>query len=263
MPPRAKNPNAPAADDPGWLHYCEPYAGGLAVLLANDPTGISECVNDLDGRLTNFWRVLRGVDSFHAFLGTVAATPFSETEWNDAAEHLDDPEPDSRAAAFFVRCRQSLAGRMNSFSPLTRSRCRKQMNEQAAAWLGAIEGLPAVHARLSRVVIRNKPALDVIRAEDGVRTLFYLDPPYLAETRTAPDVYALEMNEGDHEELLHLLDTIKGRFLLSGYRSKLYDSFAVPSKWNRHDFDLPNNAAGGAGKRRMTECVWCNFWEGD
>src|SRR5262245_45163082 len=34
MPPRCRNPKAPAADDPGYLHYVEPYCGGGAVLLA-------------------------------------------------------------------------------------------------------------------------------------------------------------------------------------------------------------------------------------
>lgn len=42
MPPRAKKPNAADADDPGWIHYVEPYFGGGSVLLANDPEGISE-----------------------------------------------------------------------------------------------------------------------------------------------------------------------------------------------------------------------------
>jgi DNA adenine methylase len=59
MPPRCANPNAPDPGDSGWLHYVEPYAGGLAVLLAMDPAGISEVVNDRHGDLTNFWRVLR------------------------------------------------------------------------------------------------------------------------------------------------------------------------------------------------------------
>jgi hypothetical protein len=55
----------------------EPCAGGLAVLLARDPTdpclwvgngsgerGVSEVANDLNSRLVNFWRVLRAQDTF-------------------------------------------------------------------------------------------------------------------------------------------------------------------------------------------------------
>jgi DNA adenine methylase len=62
---------------PPHLHYVEPFAGGLAVLLARDPDdprlwagngsgerGVSELVNDLDGRVTNFWRVLRDTELF-------------------------------------------------------------------------------------------------------------------------------------------------------------------------------------------------------
>lgn len=47
--------------------------------------------------------------------------------------------------------------------------------------------------------------------------------------------------------------------MLSGYRSAIYDDLL--SAWARHDFDLPNNAAGGDSKRRMVECVWCNYRE--
>jgi hypothetical protein len=30
-------------------------------------------------------------------------------------------------------------------------------------------------------------------------------------------------------------------------------------KWHRIEFTLPNNAAGGATKRRMAECLWLNY----
>src|SRR5215467_10397855 len=49
---------------PPHTHYVEPFAGGLAVLLAKDPEGVSEVVNDLDQDLTNFWRVLQGAETF-------------------------------------------------------------------------------------------------------------------------------------------------------------------------------------------------------
>src|SRR5262245_31684552 len=90
---------------PPHLHYVEPFAGGLAVLLAKNPEGVSEVVNDIDGRLMNFWKVLQGVDSYAAFTGVIGAMPFSEQEWRDAGDHLDDSDPIARAVAFFVRCR--------------------------------------------------------------------------------------------------------------------------------------------------------------
>jgi DNA adenine methylase len=242
---------------PRHLHYVEPYAGGLAVLLAKDPRGVSEVANDLHGDLTAFWRVLQDPDTFERFRRTVEAVPFSEVEWVDAAARLDDPDPAARAIAFFVRCRQSLAGRMDAFAPLSRTRTRRGMNEQASAWLTAVDGLPAVHERLKRVAVLNRPALDVIRREDGPGTLFYADPPYYHPTRTARDVYAYEMGEEDHRQLLDALLACQGKVMLSGYPSPLYD--AALAGWTRHTFDLPNNAAGGARKGRETEVLWCNF----
>lgn len=256
MPARCQNPNNPDSNDPGWLHYCEPYFGGGSVLLANDPTGISEVVNDIDGRLTNFWRVLQGDDSFSRFARVLSAMPFSEAEWRCASEFTGgDPVED--AVRFFVLCRQSLAGRMDGFAPLSRLRTRRGMNEQASAWLNAVAGLADVHARLKRVAILNRDALDVIRQQDGSRTLFYLDPPYLSETRTADDVYSFEMCATQHEALLETILACKGRVMLSGYRSELYDLRL--REWTQHEFSLPNQAAAGKQKRRMVEVVWCNF----
>jgi DNA adenine methylase len=97
----------------------------------------------------------------------------------------------------------------------------------------------------------------VIRSQDGPGTLFYCDPPYLPRTRAASDAYAHEMTEGDHRELLALLRSVRGKVMLSGYPSELYDR--ALAGWPRHTFDLPNNAAGGPTKGRETEVVWCNF----
>src|SRR5438046_2238485 len=69
---------------PAHVHYVEPYAGGLAVLLAKNPQGVSEVVNDLDGELTNFWRVLQSRETFERFQRIVQAIPFSEVEWDES-----------------------------------------------------------------------------------------------------------------------------------------------------------------------------------
>ncbi len=250
---------------PPHKHYVEPFFGGGAVLLAKDPEGVSEVVNDLNFELTVFWRVLASESHFGEFLRVVEATPFSEVAWREAADlklaEGDLSIPAHRtAAAFFVRCRQSLAGRMKDFATLSRRRTRRGMNEQASAWLTAVEGLPAVHERLKRVVILNRDALDVIRQQDGPETLFYCDPPYLHETRATTGEYAHEMSYQQHRDLLEVLKGIKGKFLLSGYDSDLYRDCANTSpRWGRHIYDLPNNSAGGDSKRRMVECLWANY----
>jgi DNA adenine methylase len=242
MPPRVKKPHNPAIDDPGWLNYVEPFFGSGAVLLALDPHGISECVNDVHGRLTNFWRVLQDEGDFARFQRIVEAVPFSEVEWNAAAENLDHPDAVRRAAALFIRCRQSLNERMDWFDPLIKERSRRGMNEQVSDWKTGVEGLPAVHARLSRVVVRQKPALEVIRYWGGRDTLLYVDPPHPDETTAA------------HRELLDAIRHCTGKVMLRG-SCPLCDRVLF---WNRHKKIVAKRSPVGRVKTR-TEFVWCNY----
>jgi len=250
----------------------EPFGGGLAVLLAKNPLdqrhqwseeyfekGISEVVNDLNQELMNFWKVLQDEESFSQFQRIVEATPFSQPQWDDAETHMRPRhELDVEAAvAFFVRCRQSRAGGFKVFATLSRNRTRRRMNEQASAWLGCIEGLAEVHDRLKRVVVLCDDALKVIKQQDGERTLFYLDPPYVHNTRSTTDAYQYEMDESVHNELLLTILQCKGRVMLSGYPNELYDR--TLHDWNRHDREIDNKVSGGTSKRMMTESLWSNF----
>jgi DNA adenine methylase len=172
---------------------------------------------------------------------------------------MSPEEQVERAVAFFVAARQSRAGQFRDFATVTRNRTRRKMNEQTSAWLTAVDGLPAVHARLKRILILNQPALDVIKSQDGPSTLFYLAPPIFAETRISPEIYAHEMPIEDHAQLLEILSTIKGKFMLGGYPNDLYLAAEKKHGWKRHEQKVPNNAAGGLKKRLMVECVWTNY----
>ena len=260
MPPRCKNPNNPDPDDPGYIAYVEPYAGGLSVLLANDPVGISEVANDLNGPLTNFWDVMADPVKFEIFNRRMQATPFSEVEWQRAAERSAfEGDPIEEAAGFFIHCRQSLSGRMKGFAGISRTRTRQGQNEQVAAWLSAVEGLPAVHARLKRVLIRNIDGVECIKKEDGKRTLHYVDCPYVHSTRATTGEYAHEMTDVQHAELLNTLMDIEGRFLLSGYHSELYDKYAKNCGWKVHEFQIANHSSSSKQKQRKCEVVWTNY----
>jgi DNA adenine methylase len=262
---------------PPHLHYVEPFFGSGKVLFHRDPEdrrqwwpgttsdgrkadGVSEVVNDLDGNIMNFYAVLKDPDGFDRLRQQLELTLHSEWEWNAARDVLAGQagDPVARAAALFTLNRQSLSGRMKGFTPTVRTRLRGGRNDGVNAWWNAIDGLEAVHHRLRDVKVLCRPALEVIRSEDGPATLFYLDPPYLHETRTAKKVYGVfEMTEAHHRELLAVLRGVQGKVMLSGYPSTLYDE--ALAGWSRHTFPIPNHAAGGEEKRLMQETVWCNF----
>lgn len=245
---------------PAHTHYVEPFAGGLSVLLAKPQQG-SEVVNDVDDLVSNFWQILR--DRFDEFKRLCDATPFSEHAYRLAVSTVEGhrigaaKDCDRLAWAFFVQARQSLAGRGDTFAPLSTSRTRRGMNEQASAWLSAVDGLADVHRRLRSVVVLNRNAVDVIVKHDNAHTVIYCDPPYHPDTRTSPDVYRHEMTATQHAELLYAIKQCRSDVAISGYRCVAYDD--ALSTWNRHDFEIANHAAGGKAKRRMVECLWTNY----
>lgn len=238
----------------GWLHRVIPYAGGLGEFWNWDCEGVSEVINDLDGALINFYEVLRDPKLFSQFRLLCELTPFGEPSWNMQPK---DDKPVTLAHQFFINVRQSMAGRRDCFTPLSRTRLRRNMNEQVSAWLNAVEGLDQVHQRLRRVVVYCMDALSLIRKEDGARTLFYLDPPYLSETRTAPRIYLHEMSREDHESLLRLITSLEGFVLLSGYESELYEDYLAG--WNKVVVEVPNHSGTGKTKQERREVLWNNF----
>ncbi len=256
---------------PKHIHYVEPFFGGGSVLLQKPAElieGYSEVVNDINGDLINFWRAIADQHIFPVFQKAVSCCPFSSEEWTRMKVLLDEewesiqiPQV-KRAAAFFIHARQSMAGRGDCFTPLTRTRTRRGMNEQVSSWLTAIEGLPEIHERLKRVVILNDDACKVIKQQDGENTFFYCDPPYLQSTRSSTGEYGEhEMSDDDHEELLHCLSQIKGKFILSGYLSELYVMWGNNHGWRRVDIEIDNKASSKKKKEKKTECLWLNHKE--
>lgn len=244
-----------------YRHYVELFGGGANLLLALSPEGKSEVLNDVNGDLTNFYRVLQDPAAFARFLRTVQAVPMSRAEWEYARRRLSEGcvDPIERAVRFFVAVRQSLAGRGDAFTGVTKSRTRGGRNAEANAWWNAVDGLPAVHERLKRVLFECRPAVDLMVGHDVPGAVMYADPPYLPETRATVGEYGPhEMTAADHEEFLAAANRLKhASLMISGYPSAMYDG--ALRGWTRHAFEKANHAAGGKAKRRMTEVVWTNY----
>jgi DNA adenine methylase len=234
--------------------YVEPFGGGASVLLNKEICPV-EIYNDLDTRITRFFRVLR--DNGEELRRRLSLTPYSEVEFNGGSEEASDEIEQARRD--FVRWRLSLGGRGDSFS-FTLHRVRRGMADVVSGYLSMIdEQLPLIIERIRRVEIVQRPAIDVICTWDSSNTLFYCDPPYVHETRhqSSRDVYGYEMSEQDHRDLAQVLKSCKGKVILSGYPSKLYEDLYC--KWRRIEFEIANHAAGGKAKARMRETLWANW----
>ena len=236
-------------------HFCDVFGGSAAVLLNVGPYPV-ETYNDLDSDLVNFFETLRGQEP--ELMKAIGLTPFSREELARACEPAAGLTRLERARRFYVRARQTRTGLAQTSSEGRWAHCvltsRAGMAGAVSRWLGSIEGLPEIAQRLQRVQIENAPALDVIARYDTPETLFYLDPPYVHEARGDASAYGFEMTNADHEELAGALRDVRGRVVLSGYRTDLYDRLF--EGWRR--VDAPERLCHSVRKPRQ-EAAWLNF----
>lgn len=241
---------------PAAHHYCEPFGGSAAVLLNREPSPV-ETYNDLDGELVSFFRVLR--EQPDLLLRAITLTPFSREEFHLACS---DPPPGlstvERARRFFVRARQVRTGLAQRASLGRWANCkntsRAGMSGVVSRWLGSVDGLPEIAARLLRVQIENRPALEVIDLYDSPDTLFYCDPPYVHGTRGDANAYGFEMTDADHRRLAARLHRIRGRAAVSGYQNSLYSELFRDWRSIRGPVKPCHSV-----KQARQEVLWVNF----
>ena len=236
-------------------HFCDVFGGSAAVLFNREPSPV-ETYNDIDSELVNFFETLRNQQD--DLLRAISLTPFSREELARACEYQSGLSALERARRFFVRARQTRTGLAQASSEGRWAHCvltsRAGMAGAVSRWLGSVEGLAEIAQRLQRVQIENAPALDVIARYDTPETVFYLDPPYVHAARGDSAAYGFEMNDADHAELAAALSSIRGRAVLSGYRTPLYDE--LYGGWRR--VDAPVRTAHSVRQPRR-ESLWLNF----
>lgn len=241
---------------PACHHYCEPFGGSGAVLLNREPSPV-ETLNDIDGEVVNFFRLLR--ENKDGLVEAIALTPFSREEFVIACEPPARPISNlERARRFFVRARQVRTGLAQTASLGRWANCkntsRAGMSGVVSRWLGSVEGLSGIASRLLRVQIENRPALEIISLYDDPNTFFYCDPPYAHESRGDSKAYGFEMADSEHRALSTRLKGIKGRAAISGYRCRLYDE--LYKGWRR--VNAPAKFCHSIKQERQ-EVLWLNF----
>lgn len=232
---------------PPHRSYLEPFFGSGAVLFSKAPSAI-ETVNDMDGDIVNFFRVLR--DRPEELEQAILLTPYSREVFDDAHENRGTDDLD-RAYRFVIRSKMGhgfktcqKTGFKIDVHARERAYCVKNWNRLPADLMEAA-------ARIKQVQVEHQPALDLIRRFNHDNVLIYADPPYLMSTRRGKQ-YRYEMTEQDHIDLLEALLQHKGPVILSGYHSEMYDQMLK-------GWAVVEQKAYNQNAERRTEVLWCNF----
>jgi DNA adenine methylase len=243
---------------PAHAIYVEPFGGAASVLLQK-PRVMNEIYNDLDGNIVNLFRVLRDPELSDRLHYLVTLTPFARDEFLATYDPEPSDDPVDRAHRILVLGAMGFGS--DSVTRSCRTGFRSRINihgNYAASWARWPHAVQSIVERLRGVVIENRDALQIIKQFDSKNTCFYVDPPYVFDTRSSlrgrskrTHGYLHELTDDQHRELAAVLSEVEGSVILSGYPSALYDELF--GDWERQEF-----SALADGSRPRTEVLWIN-----
>lgn len=181
------------------LCYVEPFAGGLAVLLAKPPSKL-EIINDLNGTLVALYRNVQ----FHlpALLTEIEFVLNSRQTLLDFVKQPGLTEI-QQAARFLARNKFSFGADGHSFGVARTGSGISRGNIQ--------EAMKNLNARLDRVTVENLSYEHCVKLYDSADAFFFLDPPYLHAKNRAYKGWTEEQMTG----LRGVLDGVKGKWMLT------------------------------------------------
>lgn len=219
----------------------------------------AECYNDLDETMISLFRVIQDPAGAERLVQLLERTPFSRAEFDLSYEPTDDPVEAARRTIIRSFMGFGSDGTAGVYKTGFRRTVTQAQKFPASEWKSYPKALWRTIDRFRSVVLEQTDAFELMPDLDTEDTLFYVDPPYHPETRSAGNrrrgqgyhVYKHELEAEDHVRLLDTLCALKGMVVLSGYPHPLYDE-RLPG-WKRVE-----RRAFADGGRERTECIWIN-----
>ncbi len=190
--------------------YASVFAGALWDLFKKSPSVSScEAVNDIDGELINFYRVIK--EKPYQFLVEIQWDLISRKSFLEYKAELEHPEEThltdvERAKRFFYVLKASFGGSRRVYGYARTDHPKLNL-------VNIEEIVISTHDRLKRVNIECLDWREFIPKYDSPGTLFYLDPPYRCES--SKRIYIRSFTDDDYKEFKTCLRGVKGMFLLS------------------------------------------------
>ena len=238
--------------------YVEVFGGAAQLLFAKEPSPV-EVYNDIDNRLTTFFRVLQEPAKHIEFQRRIAYTLYSRREYKEATQRIKQQEYDDiqLAVDLYIAIRQGISGHLfHGWSyDITQDR------NMPTTFIKYVWLLPLIYDRLRRIHVENDDFRKIIPRYDSENTFYYIDPPYPNETVKLKNGYEYMMSLEDHEQLIDLLLRIRGKALVSCYSHPIYERL-TENGWNREEVErqLAAKVSHGGKRERQREVIWWNYY---
>lgn len=249
--------------------YVEPFGGSAAILLGKDPE--NSVYNDVNGLLTNFFRVIRSPQDREKLREIARFTPANYDYWHDfknvckAWQSRDENKlkaalevanltdyPVEIAIAFALFYCQSLAfggSVLHSYG----EHCKPRGGNDHASRVASFDDYAE---RLVYTSITNRDFRDCIAKHDDPQTLFYCDPPY--ECESSGD-YKQGWRSTDTSDLVQILCGVQGSVVLSCYDGDLYKPL-LDAGYEKKDFPVKSAVRRGIYKDSNFDRVETIYW---
>lgn len=230
--------------------YTEAFAGGASVLFAK-PSCESEILNDLNGEIVNFYRIVQ--NHFSELKAEIDATIHARDLHTHAQHILNYPyffDPVKRAWAVWVLSKMSFAANLEG--TFGYDFCGTIPLKIKNAKDGFIQ---RISSRLEHVTIENRDALDIISVYDCKDAFHFVDPPYV---QTNCGHYDDMFNEQNLQNLLELLSVVKGKFMLTMFPNNIIDDYTKRKNWFTTQVQRVVCAAKNS-RRKQEERITTNY----
>lgn len=184
--------------------YVEVFCGGAALYFLRPMPAEVEVLNDLNGDLTNLYRVVQHhLEEFvRQFKWSLSSRQLFKWIQMTNPETLTDIQ---RAARFFYLQHHAFGGKVNGQNYGTAT------TAPMVNLLRIEENLSAAYLRMaSGTNIENLPWLQCMQRYDRSHTFFYCDPPYWQT-----EGYGVPFEFDQYEQMAEFMKTCKGKVMVS------------------------------------------------
>jgi len=223
--------------------YVEPFIGGGSIFLSKEKYAPVEVINDKDTDIVDILRDIQKVSprQFEAFDFTPNREKFDTFR--------DGKRPASAVGRFYRNLylsKISFSGNRRSFADDSKYKKAETMGRRI------LVNLDKYKQRLKDVKILNKDYTDVIKEYNSPDTFFYLDPPYSEQKSNWGYKFNLTP-----QQILDVLDTIKGHFLMSYDNTK--ENREVFNKYHLYSVGTKYQIAKEGNNTSKTELLISNY----